>query len=101
MMKTLHHNTSCMQMQMYGWAMSQKRPVNGFEQVKKLSKFDGRFVKNYAKNSDKEYFLEVDFEHPKNLHNLHSDLSFLSERKKMEKCNNVLTFMIRRTMLFT
>ena len=88
-------------MQMYGWAMSQKRPVNGFELVKKLSKFDGRFVKNYAKNSDKEYFLEVDFEHPKNLHNLHSDLSFLSERKKMEKCNNVLTFMIRRTMLFT
>ena len=88
-------------MQMYGWAMSQKRPVNGFEWVKKLSKFDGRFVKNYAKNSDKEYFLEVDFEHPKNLHNLHSDLSFLSERKKMEKCNNVLTFMIRRTMLFT
>ena len=85
----------------YGWAMSQKRPVNGFEWVKKLSKFDGRFVKNYAKNSDKEYFLEVDFEHPKNLHNLHSDLSFLSERKKMEKCNNVLTFMIRRTMLFT
>ena len=88
-------------MQMYGWAMSQKCPVNGFEWVKKLSKFDGRFVKNYAKNSDKEYFLEVDFEHPKNLHNLHSDLSFLSERKKMEKCNNVLTFMIRRTMLFT
>ena len=88
-------------MQMYGWAMSQKRPVNGFEWVKKLSKFDGRFVKNYAKNSDKEYFLEVDFEHPKNLHNLHSDLSFLSERKEMEKCNNVLTFMIRRTMLFT
>ena len=88
-------------MQMYGWAMSQKRPVNGFEWVKKLSKFDGRFVKNYAKNSDKEYFLEVDFEHPKNLHNLHSDLSFLSERKKMEKCNNVLTLMIRRTMLFT
>ena len=30
---------------LYGWAMSQKVPVNGFKGVKKLSKFDGRFRK--------------------------------------------------------
>ena len=34
--------------------------------VKKLSKFDERFIKNYDKNSDKQYFHEVDVEYPKN-----------------------------------
>ena len=33
--------------------------------VKKLSKFDERFMKNYDKNSDKQYFHEVDVEYPK------------------------------------
>ena len=49
--------------------MSQKLPVNGFEWVKLLSKFDERFIKNYDENSDKGYFLEVNVEHPKNLFN--------------------------------
>ena len=31
---------------LYGWAMSKKLPVNGFEWVKKLSKFDERFIKD-------------------------------------------------------
>ena len=33
--------------------------------VKKLSKFDERFIKNYDKNSAKQYFHEVDVEYPK------------------------------------
>ena len=45
---------------LYGWAMSQKLPVNGFEWVINLSKFDERFIKNYDENSDKGYFLEVE-----------------------------------------
>ena len=44
----------------YGWAMSQKLPVNGFKWIKVLSKFDELFIKNYGQNSIKEYFLEVD-----------------------------------------
>ena len=75
---------------LYGWAMSQKPPVNGFELVKKLSKFDEFLIKNYDENSDKGYFLEVDVEYPKNLNNLHSDQSFLPERKKIEKCNKLV-----------
>ena len=75
---------------LYGWAMSQKPPVNGFESVKKLSKFDEFLIKNYDENSDKGYFLEVDVEYPKNLNNLHSDQSFLPERKKIEKCNKLV-----------
>ena len=75
---------------LYGWAMSQKLPVNGFEWVINLSKFDERFIKNYDENSDKGYFLEVDAEYPKTLFSLHSDLRFLSERKKTEKCNKLI-----------
>ena len=64
---------------LYGWAMSQKLPVNGFKWVEKsrLSRFNERFIKNYNKNSDIGYFLEVDIDYPKELFNLHKDLPFL------------------------
>ena len=74
---------------LYGWAISQKPPANCFEWVKKLSKFDERFIKNYDENSDKGYFLEVVVKYPKNLFGLHSDLPFLPERKKIGKCNQL------------
>ena len=32
---------------LYGWAMSQKLPVNGFKWVEKLSKFNERFIETY------------------------------------------------------
>ena len=53
---------------LYRLAMSQKLPVNGFKWVKKLSKFDERFIKNYGENSNKgqEVVLEVDLEYAKN-----------------------------------
>ena len=38
---------------LYGWEMSQKLPVNGFEWVEKLSKFDERFIKNFNEHSNK------------------------------------------------
>ena len=47
-----------------------------------LSNTDENFIKNYEKDSDKGYILEVDVEYPKNLHDLHSDLPFLPERIK-------------------
>ena len=45
---------------LYGWAMSQERPVNGFKWVKNLSTFNERFITSYNENSNKGYFLEVD-----------------------------------------
>ena len=75
---------------LYGWAMSQKVPVNGFEWVEELSEFDKRFIKNYDENSDKGYIFEVNVEYLKNLFNLHKDFSFLAERKKIEKCKKLL-----------
>ena len=70
---------------LYGWAMSQTLPGNGFKWKKNVSKFHEDFIKNYNENSNKEYILEVDIEYPKNLLNFHGDLPFLAERKKIKK----------------
>ena len=70
---------------LYGWEMSQKLPVNGFEWVKNLSNFNEDFTKEYDGNSNKGYFLEVDVEYQKTLFNFHKDLQFLPERKKIKK----------------
>ena len=32
---------------LYGWTMSQKRPVNNFKWVEDLLEFNERFIKNY------------------------------------------------------
>ena len=70
---------------LYGWATSQKLPVDGFKQVQKLSKFNEKFIKSYNEKGDKRYFLEADVKYPKKLFNLHKDLPFLPETKKLEK----------------
>ena len=72
---------------LYEWAMPQKLPANGFKCVEDLPQFNESFIKNYDGNSHKEYNLEVDVEHSKNLFNHHKDYSFLPERKKIKKCN--------------
>ena len=59
-----------------------KLPVDGFEWVEKILKFNEKFIKSYNENSDKGYFLEVDVKYQKILFNLHEDLPFLPERKK-------------------
>ena len=48
--------------------MSEPQLVNGFEWIE-----------------EKE-----DIEYPKNLHDLHSDLPFLPERMKIDKCNKLV-----------
>ena len=77
---------------LYGWAMSQKLPVNGFKWIKKeeLSKFNEDFIKNYDENGNIGYFLEVDIDYPKELFNLHKDLPFLPERKKVNKVEKLI-----------
>ena len=54
-----------------------------------MSKFHENFIKNYDEDSDKGYFLEVDVEYPTNLLNVHGDLPFLAERKKIKKCTKL------------
>ena len=38
----------------------------------------------------KDIFFEVDVKHPKKLHELHSDLSFLPERMEINKCKKLV-----------
>ena len=75
---------------LYGWAMSQKLPINSFKWVKYLTHFKEEFIKNYDENSDIGYFLEVDLEYQKKLFNLRKDLQFLPERKKLEKVKKLV-----------
>ena len=48
--------------------MSQKLPVNNFEWMEETFQFNEDFIKNYNKESDEGYFLEVDVQYPKKIH---------------------------------
>ena len=43
---------------LYGWAMSQKLPVNDFKWVKNVSKFNEDFIKNMKKIIIRDIFLK-------------------------------------------
>ena len=75
---------------LYGWAMSQKLPVNNFEWIKDTSQFNEDFIKNYNEESDEGYFLEVDVQYLEKLHELHNDLPFLLERMKIENVEKLV-----------
>ena len=75
---------------LYGWKISQKLPVNNFEWIEATSQFTKDFIKNYNKESDEGYILEVDVQYPRILHELQNDLPFLSERMKIEKVEKLV-----------
>ena len=88
---------------LYGWAMSKKLPVNGFKWIdnnetaepsylERTAKhaINEDFIKKYDENNDKGYIFEVDVKYPKRLHELHSDLPFLSERMEVNKCKKLV-----------
>ena len=69
--------------------------------IKNLRNFI-KLIENYDEESDKAYILEVDTEYPKDLHDLHSDLRFLPERMKINKCNKLACNLHdKKNMLFT
>ena len=58
--------------------------------------------KNYDESSNRGYIFELDVEYLKKLFNLHKDLPFLAERKKIKKCNKlVCNIHYKETMFFT
>ena len=65
---------------LYGKAMTETLPVRGFRWMDDISEIDEDFVKDYDKNNNKGYILDVDVDYPNKLQNLHSDLPFLLER---------------------
>ena len=66
--------------------MSQK-----LEWIQETSQFNKDFIKNYNEKSDEGYFLEIDVKHPKKLNELHNELPFLLERKKIKNVETLVT----------
>ena len=56
----------------------------------KPSKFTSDIIKMYDEKSSTGYVFEVDIDYPKNLHDFHSDLSFLPQRMKINKCDKLI-----------
>ena len=75
---------------LYGWAISQKLPVNNFEWIKDTSQLNEDFAKNYKEESDEGYLLAVDVQYLEKLHELHNNLPFLPERMKTKKVEKLV-----------
>ena len=75
---------------LYGWAVSQKSPVNDFKWVEDTSQFTKDFMENYNEDKDESYFLEVDVQYHQKLHNLHNDLPSRYESMKIENIEKLL-----------
>ena len=78
---------------LYGWAMSKKLlPVNGFRWLDsdKINEINEEFIKKYNANDNEGYIFEADVIYPKRLHDLHSDLPFVSERMEINKCKKLI-----------
>ena len=53
---------------LYGWAMSKKLPTNGFKWIdSEKHVINEEFIKNYNKDDNKDYILEVDVKYPRRL----------------------------------
>ena len=59
--------------------------------------FNKDFIKNYNEESDEEYFLEVEVQYLKKLHEIHNDLPFLSERMKVKEVEKLVANLHDRT----
>ena len=87
---------------LHGWAMSQKPPVNGFEQVEELYQFKKDFIKIMMKTVLRDIFLKSMF----NIQKIFIICIVISrfyqkERKFKNVASLFMTFMTRKTMLFT
>ena len=62
---------------LYGWAMSEYLPYEGCKWLKNVSEFD---IMSINDKSPIGYFVEVDFEYPDELHELHNDFPLAPEK---------------------
>ena len=85
----------------YGWAMSQKFPVNDFECIEDTSQFNEDFIKSYNEESNEGYILEAEVQYPEKLHELHSDFFTRKNETCLVKWKSfLLIYMIKLNMVF-
>ena len=82
---------------LYGWAMSEKLPVDKFTWETDLSIFTSDFIKNYDSHSDMGYIFYVDIIYPKELYELHKDLPFLPDRMEVNKVDKLVANVYDKT----
>ena len=69
---------------LYGYAMSQYLPYADFKWVKNIYKIKQKLM-NIKSNSSTGYILEVDFEYPQELHDIHNDYPLAPEKINIPK----------------
>ncbi|CAH1101833.1 unnamed protein product [Psylliodes chrysocephalus] len=75
---------------LYGWAMCEPLPYDGFRWVDDITNFDPMTIPD---DSEDGYILQVDLEYPRKLHDLHKDFPFAAEHRKPpgSKLNKLMT----------
>ena len=69
---------------LYGWAMSKFLPTSGFKWLSQKN-IENINLGKYTDESKKGLILEVDFEYPKELHDLHNDFPLAPEKIKVSE----------------
>ena len=69
---------------LYGHAMSQYLPYGGFKWVKNIDKYKQKLT-NIKSNSSIGNILEVDLEHPQELHDIYNDYPLAPEKINIPK----------------
>ena len=71
---------------LYGWAMNEYLPDEGFKWLENIDNFD---IMSVNEKSPIRYFLEVDLKYPEELHELHNDFPLAPE--KLTVSNDMLS----------
>ena len=79
---------------LYGWAMSEYLPYEGFKWLKNIDKFN---VMSISEKSPIGYFLEVELEYPDELHELHNDYSLPPE--KLAVSSDMLSNIVKKLLI--
>ena len=74
---------------LYGWAMINNLPTHRFR-WKNGEDFTPEKIDELVKKDKKEYLLEVDVKYPKELHENHNELPFLTERMKIGRVEKLV-----------
>ena len=67
---------------LYGWTMSEYLPFEGFKWLKNIDKFD---IMSISDKNPIGYILEVDLEHPDELHELHNDFPLAPKKPEVSR----------------
>ena len=80
-----------MRWKLFIWLGNVAKPSNKFEWIEKTFQFNEDFIKNYNEENHERHCLQVDIQYPEKLHELHNDLPFLLERKKIKNVEKLVT----------